>query len=143
MPRLVPSRLRRISARGYVLFDALVAVVLLAGALLGTAMALVQSLASSRASALQTAAVDLAADLGEALQAEPAADTRGRLLAEWSERAQHSLPSAAISALPAPSDDPGASASGLEVKITWRDIPASGPFTLHLPIVPPSADPQP
>ena len=48
--------------RGYVLFDALAALLLLTCTLLGAGLALVQSLAGSRAAALQTSAVDLAAD---------------------------------------------------------------------------------
>ena len=118
---------------GYVIFDALAALLLLSGTLLGAGLVLVQTLASSRAAALQTAAVDLAADLTESLHA--AADP-ARVIADWNLQVPRKLPSGAASADVAGAHT-GESSSLLDIAIGWRDQ-GGQPFRIQLPFALPA-----
>lgn len=117
---------------GYVLFDVLIAQLLLAVALLGGGMALVQALAASRAAALQTAAVDLLADLGESLHTVPVPP---HSISDWPVRVARELPAGeGLLAMPeSPSaEDP------VEAGVRWRDPARSQSPLLQLPFVPPA-----
>jgi hypothetical protein len=118
----------RRSKQGYALFDALAALLLVAGTLLGAGLALVQSLASSRAAAVQTAAVDLAGDLTESLYGVV---ERERVIADWISLVRRQLPSG--TATTQVGEDSGLpSASMLDIVIGWRDQ-GGRPFRLQLP----------
>ena len=121
--------------QGYVLFDALMALLLLTGTLLGAGLALVQSLAASRAAALQTSAVDLAADLTESLYG---AVRRDRVIEDWSSQVARQLPAGTASAGVTGETDPG-SVPTLDVAIRWRDQ-GGQPFELQLPVALPAAE---
>jgi len=121
--------------QGYVLFDALMALLLLTGTLLGAGLALVQSLSASRAAALQTSAVDLAADLTESLYG---AVRRDRVIEDWSSLVARQLPEGTASAGIAGETDPG-SVPTLDVAIRWRDQ-GGQPFELQLPVTLPAEE---
>jgi Tfp pilus assembly protein PilV len=118
---------------GYVLFDVLVALLLLTTTLLGAGAALVQSLVASRAATLQTSAVDLAADLTESLYGTV---PRERVIDEWASQAASLLPVGTATASIARESDLD-SVSNLDIVIGWRDQGGLS-FQLQLPLTLPS-----
>ena len=126
---------------GYVLFDVLVSLLLLATTLLGAGAALIQSLAASHAAALQTTAVDLAADLTESLQADNS--NQELRFVQWREHVAQKLPSGIAAASPSDPAKAGSTASRLELSTRWRDRADARWFVLNLPYAPPPPVPAP
>ena len=118
---------------GYVLFDALMALLLLTGTLLGAGLALVQSMAGSHAAALQTSAVGLAADLTESLYG---AVLRDRVIEDWISQVARQLPAGTATAGIAGETDAD-SVPTLDIAIRWRDQ-GGQPFQLLLPVALPA-----
>ncbi len=123
---------------GFALTEALVALLLLAIAMLGTGAALVESLAGQRAALLQTRAADLAGNLAEALRAAPDAATAAAEIQSWQAMALVLLPQAEPIALSRGQVLPGPATPSLparfDIRLQWRDGPARTPAQLTLPL---------
>jgi Tfp pilus assembly protein PilV len=121
------------AVRGYVLFDVLVAQLLLALSLLGGGLALTQAMAASRAAALQGTAVDLLADLAEYLHTRP---VPASTVATWPARVARQLPGGeGRFALP----DASEGADPVEATLRWVDPAHAQSLSMAMPIVPPAA----
>lgn len=129
------SNTRKSPISGFVLTEALVALLLLATAMMGAGVALVVALAGQRSALLQTRAADLAANLAEALRSAPDLATAQAEIRSWRGEVQLQLPKAQPQVLQRPASIPLASApAGFDIQLQWREVRSSASSQLTLPL---------
>jgi Tfp pilus assembly protein PilV len=120
---------------GFVLIEALVALLLLATAMMGAGMALVDALAAQRAALLQTRAADLAGNLAEALRSAPDLATAQAEIQSWQGEVLRQLPRAQAQALQRPRPlFPASLPAGFDIHLQWREGRSSAFSQLILPV---------
>lgn len=116
---------------GIALAESLVAALLLALTLLGTASAFVEAVAGQHTALLQTTAGDLAADLAESLRHPATADEAAQAVQAWQEAVRAALPGATASATRVAGD--------FETEVTWIEPRSGRTRRLALPFPAPEA----
>jgi Tfp pilus assembly protein PilV len=120
---------------GFVLIEALVALLLLAAAMMGAGMTLVGALAAQRAALLQTRAADLAGNLAEALRSAPDLAAVQAEIQSWQGEVLQQLPQAQPQALQhAPPSSPASLPAGFDIQLQWREVRSSAFSQLRLPL---------
>ncbi|MEO6080406.1 MAG: prepilin-type N-terminal cleavage/methylation domain-containing protein [Steroidobacteraceae bacterium] len=134
MHSITPAR----DISGFALIEALVALLLLAIAMVGTATALVESLAGQRTALTQTQAADLAGNLAEALRAAPDGATAAAEIQAWRVAALAVLPRAEPTAV---ARNQVQARSGMltiparfDIRLQWQDAPGRTASRLTLPL---------
>jgi Tfp pilus assembly protein PilV len=123
------------SLSGFVLIEALVALLLLATAMMGAGIALVDALSAQRAALLQTRAADLAGNLAEALRSAPDLATAQAEIQSWQGEVLLQLPQAQPQALQRPRHlSPASLPAGFDIHLQWREGRSSAFSQLTLPV---------
>ena len=130
--------------RGFALTETLVALLLLAISLLGSAAALMHAISATRAALWQARAADLAADLTEALRSVPPHE-REALVPPWQRSAGDILPLFPTGDIPAAglveAGDAGTLPATHAVQLAWRDPAEPAAARLELPFALSAAEP--
>jgi Tfp pilus assembly protein PilV len=120
---------------GFVLIEALVALLLLATAMMGAGMAMIDALSAQRAALLQTTAADLAGNLAEALRSAPDLATAQAEIQSWQGEVLRQLPQAEPQALRRPRPlSPASLPAGFDIHLRWREGRSSAFSQLTLPV---------
>jgi Tfp pilus assembly protein PilV len=120
---------------GFVLIEALVALLLLATAMMGAGMALVDALSAQRAALLQTRAADLAGNLAEALRSAPNLAAAQVEIQSWQGQVLLLLPRAQPQALQHPRPlSPASLPAAFDIRLQWREGRSSAISQLTLPL---------